>query len=208
MKALTLSFLSTLATAAPYSSSQGMTSVYISKCAAFGHLTYPSLSFTNVPGFQLTAVLYDSFFDTNGFVGYLPSDDSIYIAFQGSESTTNWLTDFDATKTQYTSYPECNCQVHQGFYLAQQAVLDQVLTAVADLKLQYPTALVKTTGHSLGAAIATLTAMDLAKTYPDVQSYNYGSPRVGDPKFSAFAGTIMTDFWRVTHYKDCVPHVP
>ena len=50
--------------------------------------------------------------------------------------------------------------------------------------------------------------MDLAPTYPDVQCYNYGSPRVGDPGFSAFAGTMMTDSWRVTHYKDCVPHVP
>ena len=72
----------------------------------------------------------------------------------------------------------------------------------------YPTARVKTTGHSLGAAMATLTAMDLARYYPDVQCYNYGSPRVGDKAFSAFAGTMMTDFWRVTHLKDTVPHVP
>jgi len=56
--------------------------------------------------------------------------------------------------------------------------------------------------------LATLTAMDLAKTYPNVQCYNYGSPRVGDTNFSAFAGTIMTDFWRGTHYKDPVPHMP
>ena len=50
--------------------------------------------------------------------------------------------------------------------------------------------------------------MDLAKQYPDVSCYNYGSPRVGNQAFSAFAGTIMTDFWRVTHYKDTVPHLP
>jgi len=90
----------------------------------------------------------------------------------------------------------------------EQGALPTVLQAVADLKLLYPTARVKTTGHSLGAALATLTAMDLAKLYPDVQVYNFGSPRVGDKTFSPFAGTVMTDFWRVTHYKDCVPHLP
>ena len=56
--------------------------------------------------------------------------------------------------------------------------------------------------------MATLTAMDLVSTYPDVQCYNYGSPRVGDVGFSAFAGTLMTDHWRVTNFKDCVPHLP
>jgi len=121
---------------------------------------------------------------------------------------SNWLTDFDATKTAYSTYPECNCEVHKGFYDAEQLVIGNILTQVAQLKALHPTARVKTTGHSLGAALATLTAMDLAKVYPDVQCYNYGSPRVGTKAFSAFAGTKMTDFWRVTHYKDIVPHVP
>ena len=50
--------------------------------------------------------------------------------------------------------------------------------------------------------------MDLAHYYPDVQCYNYGCPRVGDTAYSNFCKTKMTDFWRVTHLKDCVPHVP
>jgi predicted lipase len=80
---------------------------------------------------------------------------------------------------------------------------------VGKLKNQYPTAKVKTTGHSLGAALATLTAMDLYRYgYTDVQCYNFGSPRVGDQAFSAFVGTKMTNFWRVTHLKDMVVHNP
>ena len=52
----------------------------------------------------------------------------------------------------------------------------------------HPTAAVKTTGHNLGAALATLTAMDLAHDYDGVSCYNYGSPRVGNAAFSAFVG--------------------
>ena len=157
----------------------------------------------------MTSIIFDILDNTNGYIGYLPSDNSIYVAFRGSETILNWVTNLDTTKTDYTSFPECNCKVHDGFYAAEQRALPQVLTQVANLKAQHPTAKVKTTGHSLGAALATLTAMDLYKAgYTDVQCYNFGSPRVGNEAFSAFAGTIMTDFWRVTHLKDMVVHNP
>jgi len=84
-----------------------------------------------------------------------------------------------------------------------------VLNQVSKLRNTYPTAAVKVTGHSLGAALATLTAMDLYKNgYTSVQCYNFGSPRVGDQAFSSFVGTKMTNFWRVTHLKDMVVHNP
>jgi len=38
-------------------------------------------------GFVPTKVLYDGVIDdTEGFVGYLPSDESIYVVFRGTES--------------------------------------------------------------------------------------------------------------------------
>ena len=60
----------------------------------------------------------------------------------------------------------------------------------------------------MGAALATLTALDLIKAGYDTSCYNFGSPRVGDEAFSSFAKTKFTDFWRVTHLKDIVPHNP
>jgi hypothetical protein len=114
----------------------------------------------------------------------------------------------DATKTNYTSYPACNCEVHKGFYDAEQRVINEVITEVKRLKGLYPTAAVKTTGHSLGAALASLTAMDLIKAGYPTSTYNFGSPRVGTAAFSSFVGTVMTDLWRVTHTRDLVPHNP
>lgn len=65
--------------------------------------------------------------DLEGFIGYLPSDDSIYVVFRGSSSLNNWIANMTTTKTAYTSYPECNCEVHLGWYTMEQNILPQVL---------------------------------------------------------------------------------
>lgn len=52
-------------------------------------------------GFIASKVLYDKTTDTNGFVGYLPSNNSIYVVFRGSISIVNWISDFDATAAAY-----------------------------------------------------------------------------------------------------------
>ena len=95
--------------AAPYNTNQGMTSVWIADYTYCNGM-YSTVLYANAAaGFQWHYTIYDPVHDTNGFIGYLPSDNSIYVAFRGSESVSNWLTDFDATKTDYTAYPECNC---------------------------------------------------------------------------------------------------
>jgi hypothetical protein len=68
------------------------------------------------------------------------------------------------------------------------------------------------TGHSLGAAIAThATAHLMANKYKVSEFYNFGSPRVGDTKFTAWFNDLFGhDHFkaRVTHGKDPVPHLP
>lgn len=86
----------------------------------------------------------------------------------------NWITDMTTDKTAYTSFPECNCQVHDGFYNAEQRVIEGVVSEVSRLRGSYPTAAIKTTGHSLGAALAQLAAMDLVKAGYDVSLINFG----------------------------------
>lgn len=67
------------------------------------------------------------------------------------------------------------------------------------------------TGHSLGAALATLMAFDILNEF---QNYNlkylttYGSPRVGNKEFSSIMNGYDYTSYRVTHYYDIVPHVP
>lgn len=195
-------------TSSSFNKAQATTSLWLSAAAYCGKSAYTTHEFKGpTAGFKLTYVISDSSTDTQGFIGYLPSDNSIYVTYRGSSSIRNWISDLDAFKTAYTSFPECNCQVHKGFYAAEQKVIGGVLTEVKRLRGVYPTAAIKVTGHSLGAALAQLTSMDLLKAGLSCSVYNFGQPRVGDQAYAKFA-TGKVDTWRVTHNKDIVPHVP
>jgi len=76
------------------------------------------------------------------------------------------------------------------------------------LKQQYQNYKVKTTGHSLGAALAHLAALALIKEGLVVSLINFGQPRVGDKNFATFSQFTLGDQWRVVHHKDIVPHTP
>lgn len=160
-------------------------------------------------GFVTTSVIYDSHSDTNGFIGYLPSEKNIFIVFRGSVSTKNTISDLDAFKMDYDSYPECNCQVHEGFYKAEQRVIAQVIEDVKKLQTM-PTLKdygVVVAGHSLGAALSHLAAMDLLKNGIDCSCINFGMPRTGTAEYSTFSTERLATL-RYTHYQDIVPHVP
>ena len=86
-------------------------------------------------------------------------------------------------------------------------MFDDVLTEVERLRAEFPSYSVQCTGHSLGAALALVTAMDLANSGVPNSVYNFGQPRVGDPDFASCASTKIT-VERVTHLKDVVPHIP
>ncbi len=109
-----------------------------------------------------------------------------------------------------TDYPKCNsCKVHAGFYKAQQSVYPTILSQVQALKAKFPSYQVIVTGHSLGAAMATLTTLEfLDKGISPLRMFHFGSPRVGNTDFANYASSKIVDRNRNTHYKDMVPHVP
>ena len=123
-------------------------------CSRDQYATYPFAG--NAAGFKTTKVLYDPVTDVNGFIGYLPDDQSIYVAFRGSNSPENWQVDIDSVKVDYELWgDECpKCKVHRGFYEAVNSLSDTIVSEVARLHEQLPEYKIKTTGHSLGAALA------------------------------------------------------
>jgi pimeloyl-ACP methyl ester carboxylesterase len=107
----------------------------------------------------------------------MPSESAIYVVFRGSTSIADWVNNLDAV---LTDYPRCSkCKVHKGFYKAQQSVISYITSSVQALRQKYPSYTVIVTGHSLGAAVATLTAIDLQESgMGAVRLFNFGSPRV------------------------------
>lgn len=184
-------------------------SLHLSNYAYCGHDMYASLDWQgDTTGFVYTKTIYNPDKDTEGFVGYLPSDNAIYVSFRGSSSLENWETNLNALQAPYVAWPECNCEVHNGFQAAADAVAWDVINEVQRLHDLYPTYAIKTTGHSLGGALAHLMGMILLKEGFDVSMINFGQPRVGDGTYAAFARNVFPKVFRQTHAKDPVPHVP
>jgi len=191
-----------------YDATQAEKSLWLSAAASCGYQNYKTHVFKGpTSGFVVSKTIFDATKDTQGYVGYLPSDKSIYVVFRGSESTRNWISNLDAFKVPYTSYSECNCQVHKGFYEAEQRVIAEVIAEVQALQKAHPGYVVKVAGHSLGAALAQLASMDIIKAGIPTSVYDFGQPRTGDAAYAAFSMSKVST-WRVTHNKDMVPHLP
>jgi hypothetical protein len=185
------------------------TSVWLSGAAYCGKEKYETMRLSGpATDFIYKDTLYDSKTDLQGFIGILSSTKSIYVVIRGSSSKMNWLDDLEVRKVEYTTYPQCDCKVHNGFYHSALGVSNHTISAVKTLQNIYPTYSVIVTGHSYGASCGQLLAMELERNGIKTKLYNFGQPRVGDNIYAPFVNTIISEYYRITHNKDMVPHVP
>jgi hypothetical protein len=192
-----------------YDTTQLNTGVWLSGAAYCGKEKYKTMILGGpASGFTYKETLYDVRTDLQGYIGILPTTKSIYVVLRGSSSIMNWLDDFEVKLVPYNTFPECNCKVHNGFYKSALGVVDKMITTVKLLKTQYPFYSVIVTGHSYGASCGQLLAMELIKNDINVKVYDYGQPRVGDEKYASFVNSKIPEYYRMTHNKDIVPHVP
>jgi len=182
---------------------QANISVFLSAAAYCPKENYKTM---NV-GINVTDVIYDKKTDMQGYVGI--NDPFIYVVFRGSDSIDNWIQDLDVIKTNYTSYYDCKCLVHTGFYETALNVKDQVINAIDRILGRYDDKYIIVTGHSLGAAISNFISMELIKYYSNVELYSFGQPKCGDEIYANFFNKKMNvRSNRITHYNDVVPHLP
>lgn len=128
--------------------------------------------------------------------------DALVIAFAGTDSTKNILTDLRVTDR---AFPACALQktrVHAGFLKAWNAVRDQVFDVVKGKTK------VTCTGHSLGGALAMLAGLDIAcslENIKDISVITFGAPAVGDELFVDSFSQKITRSVRVVNPLDPVP---
>lgn len=129
------------------------------------------------------------------------------LAFRGSYSVRNWVTD--------ATFPFKNpglckgCYAETGFWDSWANVRDEILEQVKTAVAQNPDYELVVVGHSLGAAIATLAAADIRgrTEYPFPTLYAYASPRVGNHALAEYI-TDQGRNYRFTHADDPVPKLP
>ncbi|EQC29814.1 hypothetical protein SDRG_12360 [Saprolegnia diclina VS20] len=169
----------------------------------------------------LLAAFHDPATDTNGMLVYEERKQRYVLAFRGTGSIKNAATDLRSRQmrlpgTLYTSerIRKHNkgkgvrhfVHVHSGFYHAYATLERHLHAAIGKIP---DDSVVICTGHSLGGALATIAAMELALKRPSlrVAMYNYGSPRVGNHAFQELFNATMPAF-RVINDGDIVTQYP
>ena len=134
----------------------------------------------------------------HAFVALL--DKGTVLAFRGTQNIGNCLTDADSLLVSQPPYPG---RVHCGFATAVDKVWPQVRGLLGRPSRTRPLWL---TGHSLGAAMATLASVRLTHEGYKVRAvYTYGSPRAGD---RLFRDSYCLANYRFVNNNDLVPHLP
>lgn len=119
--------------------------------------------------------IHDSSTDTNGFIA--SNDKSVVVAFRGTKSFTNMLTDMKFVRKRIDS--DGQSFAHGGFVTALNAVYSAIENKIlGDIGKK----MLFITGHSLGGALATLTTYRISRKYDTAQpiQFIYGCPPVGD----------------------------
>ncbi|GMI78031.1 DAD1-like seeding establishment-related lipase [Hibiscus trionum] len=162
-----------------------------------------------------------------GYVAVAPDDGKavlgrrdILVAWRGTKTDSEWIMNANATPKRATELfgPTTEAMVHSGFLSLYTNARKQVLDAVSELvnKYQNEEISITVTGYSLGAALATLTAMDIVANKRNksfmVTAFVYGGPRVGTTglkkEFKNLGVGGRLHLLRIQNYSDTVPQVP
>ena len=173
-----------------------MTSEQLLTFANISAITYedPKDSKTKFKSFGFTIV---EFFNIEGAQAYLLKDmnDIHVLSFRGTEVTqkSDVLADLKAGK----NLEACGGKVHVGFKGEINKVWPAITKSLANIDSLY------VTGHSLGAAMATIAA---SRIQTKVRALiTFGSPRVGDKEF---VKSVAVEHYRVQNNCDDVTKVP
>ncbi len=151
-------------------------------------------------GFKLVDTFDSPETDTQAFLAR--SGDYAVLAFRGTEVTKRQDIMTDLTATQISLVEG---RVHSGFRAAYKSVKDRIESCLLGMD-EIPLYI---TGHSLGAALATV-ATDELEHNPVFKNriaacYTFGSPRVGD---SMFDRHLKSPMYRIVNTTDIVTVIP
>lgn len=186
-------------------------------------VSVPNAALENLPHQRRRCI---SIVDTQAFIA--GDRDKIIVAFRGTESTRDgkvfakdWGTDALFHQARFNNYytnSEDIGAIHAGFGKAAHDIWDRdrkpsLHRRVAAMRKKFPDASLWITGHSLGGALAIVTAagfcFDGINQSPVAGVYTFGQPRVGDSAFrNAFEGAIGSRTYFVVNDGDLVTRVP
>ncbi|CAO4386935.1 unnamed protein product [Caenorhabditis nigoni] len=149
------------------------------------------------------------------FIAISDLTNQVIISFRGTNSGGQLLSEFGDGLEDYIPYTEVdgsNNTVHVGhvnvyFLDAMNQMWEDMVEPTTRNRQNY-TYLI--TGHSLGGAMATLTAFRISfrQFSNKIKVHTFGEPRVGDIVFASYFTDMVPYSFRVVHHSDPIPHLP
>ncbi|MCV7381369.1 hypothetical protein BST11_11695 [Mycobacterium alsense] len=151
-----------------------------------------------------------------GLVCQADKTGDVAIAIRGTEGILEWIHDADFLQVPCPFLAGAG-NTEEGFTIMYESLrtgtapgAPTVVDALTKLKFPQPVNSVTLCGHSLGGALATLLALDVAVNTPFTRPavYSYASPRTGDSLFASTFDQVVTDSYRIANRLDIVPALP
>ena len=138
--------------------------------------------------------------DTQGFVAW--DEACVIVSYRGTESVGDWLLNASVVPTE-RPYGRVHGGFSAGFETVRTLVEDALQQSHVNNKRLW------LTGHSLGGALATITAAELVGQHAVTGVYTYGQPKtVGARAARLFRQRYQGRFNRFVNDDDIVPGVP
>jgi len=138
------------------------------------------------------------------------------IAIRGTEGIQEWIHDAEFLLVTCPFLAGAG-HTEDGFtamYLSMTTGVDAgsqtVVKALPGMAFPRPVTSLTICGHSLGGALATLFALDVAANtcFKNPTVYTYASPRTGGPQFAATYNQVVPNTTRIAGRLDLVPKLP
>ena len=138
----------------------------------------------------------------------------VVIAIRGTEGILEWIHDAEFLMVPCPFLAGAG-HTEDGFTAMYESLRtgtepDSPTVVNALAKLSFPVSSVTICGHSLGGALATLLALDVAANtaFSDPAVCSYGSPRTGDSLFANTYNQVVKNSYRIANRLDIVPTLP
>jgi hypothetical protein len=191
-----------------YKNEIGLRATYLSAvtyCPQDSVLDWSCYWCSKIPNFNLIQTFWDNFTSTFCYFGQMDNNGEYILAFEGSQDTQDLMIDLNFSKlVPYKRHP--TAKVHSGFWTAYTSVRNEIYGLINS----HTIGSISVVGHSLGGALATIASLDLVEELElnSVKMISLGAPRVGNLDYSKLYLDSVSDFFRLTHARDPIVHLP
>lgn len=146
---------------------------------------------------------------TNTGVDYFiaKKNDTYFLSFAGTNDWKNLVSDmrFWQKSIPYNN-KQTTIRLHRGFYEAYLTVRKDILDFVEKNNVKK----IILTGHSFGAAMATLCAVDIQYNIfgVKIEVFTYGSPRIGNKAFAKSFNRRIPKAFKIKNGNDFISNLP